>query len=80
LDAFESFDGDLLRSRIEHAQIIHPNDIPRFKKIGVIPSMQPTHATSDMSYIEARIGHERSKGAYIWQGFLDLGYLLYTDL
>lgn len=73
LDAFESFDGDLLRSRIEHAQIISPDDIPRFKNIGIIPSMQPTHATTDMSYVESRIGHERSKGAYIWQQLLNSG-------
>ena len=73
LDAFESYNGDRLRSRIEHAQILSPVDIPRFRKLGIIPSMQPTHATTDMAYIESRIGHERSKGAYIWQKFLDLG-------
>lgn len=73
LDAFESFKGDLLRSRIEHAQIVSPIDKSRFKSIGIIPSVQPTHCTSDMTYIEARIGHERCKGAYIWQEFLDLG-------
>jgi predicted amidohydrolase YtcJ len=73
LDAFQSYQGYRLRSRIEHAQIISPVDISRFGKLGIIPSMQPTHATTDMAYIESRIGHERSKGAYIWQKFLDVG-------
>ena len=62
-----------LRHRIEHAQVVAPEDIPRFKQIGVIPSMQPTHATSDQNMAEQRVGHERIKGAYAWRTFLDQG-------
>ena len=62
-----------LRHRIEHAQVVAPEDIPRFQQIGVIPSMQPTHATSDQNMAEQRVGHERIKGAYAWRTFLDQG-------
>jgi len=62
-----------LRHRIEHAQIIIPTDIKRFKELGVIASMQPTHCTTDMRFCEQRIGKERSKGAYIWRTLLDNG-------
>ncbi len=58
------------RHRIEHAQVTALVDIPRFKALGVIPSMQPTHATSDMNMAEDRVGHERIKGAYAWRQFL----------
>lgn len=58
------------RLRIEHAQVLAAEDIPRFAKIGVIASMQPTHATSDMPWAEARIGKERAKGAYAWRSLL----------
>ncbi len=61
------------RFRVEHCQIVSPQDIPRFHKLGVIPSMQPTHATSDMYWAEARVGKERIKGAYAWRKFLDAG-------
>ncbi|MBU0639832.1 MAG: amidohydrolase [Planctomycetes bacterium] len=54
------------RYRIEHAQILALDDIPRFAKLGVIPSMQPTHATSDMRWAEARVGPRRIAGAYAW--------------
>src|SRR5262249_15322031 len=46
------------RLRIEHAQVLAPDDLPRFAALGVIPSMQPTHATSDMKWAEARLGPE----------------------
>jgi predicted amidohydrolase YtcJ len=59
------------RFRIEHAQITDPADIPRFAQLGVIASMQPTHATSDISMAEARLGHDRLAGAYAWRRFLD---------
>jgi predicted amidohydrolase YtcJ len=49
------------------------NDIPRFKTIGIIPSMQPTHATSDKNMAEQRLGHDRIKGAYAWRTFLKQG-------
>ncbi|MYM33866.1 amidohydrolase family protein [Duganella sp. FT94W] len=62
-----------LRHRIEHAQVVAPEDIPRFKQLGIIPSMQPTHATSDQNMAEQRVGHERIKGAYAWRTFLDQG-------
>jgi predicted amidohydrolase YtcJ len=61
------------RFRIEHAQVVAPEDFPRFASLGVIPSMQPTHATSDMYWAEARLGPERVKGAYAWRKFLELG-------
>lgn len=62
-----------LRNRIEHAQVVHVDDIPRFKQLDVLPSMQPTHATSDKNMAENRIGKERLKGAYAWQTFLKQG-------
>lgn len=64
------------RHRIEHAQIVHMDDIPRFKELGIIPSMQPTHATSDMNMAENRVGSERIAGAYAWRRFLDQGSII----
>ena len=61
------------RHRIEHAQVVHPDDFPRFVKLGVVASMQPTHCTSDMRWAESRIGPERVKGAYAWRTFQVLG-------
>jgi predicted amidohydrolase YtcJ len=62
------------RHRIEHAQVIDEADIPRFRQLGVIASMQPTHATSDMRWAETRIGRERAvEGAYAWRSLLDAG-------
>jgi len=61
------------RLRIEHAQVVALEDIPRFAKLGVIASMQPTHATSDMPWAEARVGKTRAKGAYAWRTFLKAG-------
>ncbi len=57
------------RFRIEHAQIVAPEDFARFHENSVIASMQPTHATSDMGWAAARIGPERIRGAYAWQTF-----------
>lgn len=65
--------GIALRNRIEHAQIVSLQDIPRFVPLQLIASMQPTHATSDMNMAEDRVGHERIKGAYAWQRFLKQG-------
>lgn len=62
-----------LRHRIEHAQVVALDDIPRFKQLGILPSMQPTHATSDMNMAEDRVGAERIKGAYAWRSFLQQG-------
>lgn len=64
------------RHRIEHAQIVQSSDIPRFRELGIIPSMQPTHATSDMNMAEERIGSERIQGAYAWRTFIDQGSLI----
>jgi len=61
------------RNRIEHAQVVQLEDIPRFKQLGIVPSMQPTHATSDQNMAEQRVGHERIKGAYAWRSFLKQG-------
>jgi predicted amidohydrolase YtcJ len=61
------------RWRIEHCQVLLPSDIPRFSQMGVLPSMQPTHATSDMYWAEIRLGPERIKGAYAWQSLLKTG-------
>ena len=77
LDAFEAaykaFGGRELRNRIEHAQVVAVFDIPRFKQLDLIASMQPTHATSDMNMAEDRIGKERIQGAYAWRTFLGQG-------
>jgi predicted amidohydrolase YtcJ/pimeloyl-ACP methyl ester carboxylesterase len=61
------------RPRIEHAQILAPLDAGRFVKLGVIASVQPTHATSDMPWVEARVGPERLEGAYAWRTLLKSG-------
>jgi predicted amidohydrolase YtcJ len=61
------------RWRVEHAQIIHPADIPRFAKLGVIPSMQPSHAITDLNFAPSRLGLKRLEGAYAWQSFIKLG-------
>ena len=58
------------RFRIEHAQLLAPNDIERFGKLGVIASMQPTHCTSDMRWVDARVGTKRAEGAYAWASLL----------
>lgn len=81
LDALEFVRDELgdqteLRHRIEHAQIVAVEDIPRFAELGIIASMQPTHATSDMNMAEDRIGADRMEGAYAWQAFLDQGTVI----
>ena len=64
------------RFRVEHAQVIDPKDIPRFHQLGIIPSMQPTHCTSDMYWAEDRLGPTRVKGAYAWRSLLDTGCII----
>jgi len=61
------------RHRIEHAQIIKEDDIPRFAQLGIIASMQPTHCITDKRFAEKRLGIERCKGAYAWQSLLKAG-------
>ncbi len=75
-EAFSTIGGRNLRHRIEHSQIVHPNDIPRFKELDIIASMQPTHATSDKNMAEDRLGKERMAGAYAWQTFLEQGTIV----
>jgi predicted amidohydrolase YtcJ len=77
LNYFEQFNqhekSRALRHRIEHAQVVSISDLPRFKQLDVLPSMQPTHATSDMNMAEDRLGHKRLKGAYAWRTLLNDG-------
>lgn len=61
------------RDRIEHAQVVAPQDIPRFGALHVVASMQPCHETNDMRWAEQRLGPERSKGAYAWKSLRDAG-------
>jgi predicted amidohydrolase YtcJ len=64
------------RNRIEHAQTLQLSDIPRFARLGVIASMQPTHCISDKKFCEKRIGNERANGAYAWKSLEDAGAFL----
>ncbi|MGE3174817.1 MAG: amidohydrolase [Planctomycetota bacterium] len=80
LDAYAATrfaDGDAGRAaarfRIEHCQVIAPEDFVRFRDLHVVPSMQPTHLTSDMPWAEQRLGADRTKGAYAWRAFHALG-------
>jgi predicted amidohydrolase YtcJ len=77
LDAFATvlarYPGEDRRFRIEHAQILRHKDIPRFHRLGVLPSMQPAHCTSDMRWAGDAIGSERLSGAYAWRSLLDSG-------
>src|SRR5438034_5329698 len=61
------------RPRIEHLQCIAPADVARLKPLGIIASMQPSHATSDMYWAEDRVGRERGRGLYAWRWVLDAG-------
>lgn len=64
------------RFRIEHAQFVERMDVERFAALGVIPSMQPIHAVSDMRFAEARVGARRAEGGYAWRWFLDAGLFI----
>lgn len=65
-----------MRHRIEHAQLLKPDDIRRFGQLGVVASMQPTHCTTDMRFAEERVGYDRCKTAYAWRSLLDAGAAL----
>ena len=65
--------AEAARNRIEHAQVVDPADIPRFKKLGVIASMQPSHLLTDINWAEARLGPQRAAYSYAWKAFLDAG-------
>ena len=67
--------GSRLRNRIEHAQLLHPDDFARFSRLGIVASMQPLHATSDMIIAERYWG-ERCRCAYAWKSLLDAGAAL----
>ncbi|MGW8267383.1 MAG: amidohydrolase [Longimicrobiales bacterium] len=71
-------EGGDARFALEHAQMFIPEDIPRLKRLGIVASMQPLHATEDMNFAEARMGPERLKYAYIWRDLIDLGVPLAT--
>ena len=79
LDIFEETfeknpDKEDLRWRVEHAQHLHPDDVPRFGALGVIASMQGVHATSDGPWVISRLGEERAEwGAYVWQDIMQAG-------
>ena len=64
------------RWRVEHAQIVNPADIPRFAKLGIIPSMQPSHAIGDLFFAPSRLGIERLAGAYAWESFIKSGVVV----
>ncbi len=77
--AFEEagVDGHELRWRIEHAQHLHPDDVGRFAELGVIPSMQAIHCTSDGPWVYQRLGTERAEsGAYLWRDLIDSGAIV----
>lgn len=80
LDAYERAFANVPRAdhrfRIEHAQILQHDDIPRFAELGVIPSMQSSHQTSDMYWVEQRVGPARLLGAYAWQSLLKSGVII----
>ena len=66
-----------LRWRIEHAQNLHPEDVPRFAELGVVASMQGVHATSDGPWVPQRLGEERARErAYVWRSLLDAGAVI----
>jgi predicted amidohydrolase YtcJ len=64
------------RLRVEHAQILTDRDVPRFQRLGVLPSMQATHCTSDMAWAGERLGPERVRGAYAWRSLLATGVVI----
>ena len=82
MDVFERVQREVpgsraLRMRNEHAQIVDRAEIPRFARLNVIASMQPTHATSDMPWVPARIGRERmEEGAYVWRKLMSAGAMI----
>jgi predicted amidohydrolase YtcJ len=74
LDAFDQPGvSRTARNRIEHAQVVDPADIPRFKELGIIASMQPCHLLTDMNWAEDRLGAQRAAYSYAWKAFLDAG-------
>jgi hypothetical protein len=64
------------RWRDEHTQIVDPVDIPRFAKLGIIPSMQPSHAIGDLFFAPSRLGINRLAGAYAWASLIKSGAII----
>ncbi|WOJ97054.1 amidohydrolase [Congregibacter brevis] len=75
LDAIEASKDNAVPvpNRIEHIEILDPADIPRFKELGVVASMQPNHCTNAIGYVPTRVGEARENRAYVWQSMLDGG-------
>ena len=71
--ATKAYDWPDHRHRIEHEQVITEYDMRRFAELGVIASLQPVHALTDLLWVESRVGEERMRGSYAWQSFLKLG-------
>jgi len=73
--ALNAFTGTApgMRNRIEHSQVVEPRDIPRYKSLGIIASMQPSHLLTDMNWAGSRLGPQRAHFAYAWKAFLDAG-------
>ena len=76
LNSYEKNANPFLRNRIEHAQIVHKDDVSRFKELGVIPAMQATHCTSDMYWADERLGQDRLYEAYPWQTLIQSGVIV----
>ncbi|OZB14467.1 MAG: amidohydrolase [Hyphomonas sp. 34-62-18] len=77
IEKFEELDYSAdLRWRIEHAQLLHPDDIARLATSGLIPSMQPSHAIGDLHFAPARVGIDRLRGAYAWASLLKAGAMI----
>jgi predicted amidohydrolase YtcJ len=80
LDSYEQLMKDMGKTlegfRVIHAQVIRPEDFPRFKQLHVVAEVNPYHLSDDMRWMEERIGHERCKGAYAFKSLLDNGAIL----
>jgi predicted amidohydrolase YtcJ len=75
LDAFEAAKDNPVPypHRIEHIEIVHPSDVPRFKELNVVASMQPNHGTNSIGYVPDRVGSHRTNRAYVWRSMLTTG-------
>jgi predicted amidohydrolase YtcJ len=75
LDAFEAAKDNVVPfpNRIEHIELAHPDDVARFRELGVTASMQPNHATNAIGYVPLRVGQHRETRAYVWKSMLDAG-------
>lgn len=78
LDAFEAAKGNKVPypNRIEHIELAHPDDVARFRELGIVASMQPNHATNAIGYVPLRVGTHREDRAYVWRSMLDAGVTL----